>query len=746
MPAIVSPGFQLLDIDPSITGDGVADALVLRNGNILLIGDQFGTSGDVRMRQFTPAGAPIGTVQIVNTTTFGLQDEAKVTQLANGNIVVVWTDESETTPDFTGTAVRMQIYTESGVAIGGEITVNSTYQGNQSVQTVVALSNGKFAVYWNDSNSGSGETFRVFNADGSAATAEIPALSNFFTTNAEGFIANYGAGGFIIAGIRGVSFTDRVVVQRYNADGTTNGEVIEVVGAGNYSGVVIDQLANGNYVVSWTDDSNTPPFNKGPVVYAQLMNANGATIGAKFTVTNDIFSEHSRPEITTLASGQFVVSWRSFPDNDSISYKYVMRVFNADGTPASDVTIVYDTAVNYGNIRIFASLQSISEMPDGRLLYTFDALEPNTSSIAATRIVDPRGALNVVLSDAAQNFTGTSFNDVINGRGGNDVILGEGGSDFLIGGDGADTLNGGAGGDNLSGGLGADVLIGGNDASIDYARYDDANYGNLTIRLDGGANAGAAAVGDVFNGIEGVVGGLGNDLIVGNALANYLFGGGGNDLIYGLGGADYLSGGLGSDSLYGGAGADQHFGGDDAGVDFARYDDANYGNLTISLLAPASNTGAATGDTYNGIEGIVSGAGNDVIVGNNLANYLFGSGGNDFIDGLGGSDVLNGGAGSDLFRFSSALGAGNIDTVQGFTTGADDLLLLKSIFAAIGATLDAGELRIGAAALDANDFIIYNSTTGALSYDVNGSAAGGVIQFANLGAGLALTVGDFVMV
>ncbi len=62
-------------------------------------------------------------VQTVNTTTFDLQNDAKVTQLANGTIVVSWTDASETNPDFFGETVRMQLFTQDGVKIGSEITV-----------------------------------------------------------------------------------------------------------------------------------------------------------------------------------------------------------------------------------------------------------------------------------------------------------------------------------------------------------------------------------------------------------------------------------------------------------------------------------------------------------------------------------------------------------------------------------------------------------------------------------------------
>ncbi|MGL4489298.1 MAG: beta strand repeat-containing protein [Rhizobiaceae bacterium] len=334
-------------------------------------------------------------------------------------------------------------------------------------------------------------------------------------------------------------------------------------------------------------------------------------------------------------------------------------------------------------------------------------------------------------------------NDNVNGSAFSDGIFGEDGADNLKGQSGNDIVDGGNGADNLFGGTGADQLIGGD--GTDYARYDDANHGNLIIRLDAAnLNTGAAA-GDTYTSIEGLVGGLGNDIVVGNGLANLLFGGGGNDLIYGQGGADYLNGGAGTNQLYGGAGADAHVGG--TGIDYARYDDFNWGNLVISLAAPASNTGAAAGDTYTGIEGVVGGLGNDVIIGNTVNNYLFGGGGADYINGFTGSDYLSGGAGADRFAFTSALNAStNVDRIVDFATGLDDFNLAKVIFASIGTTLDATELRLGAAAADANDYLIYNNANGQLFYDANGSGAGGQTLFATLNAGTVLNIGDFVMV
>ena len=128
--------------------------------------------------------------------------------------------------------------------------------------------------------------------------------------------------------------------------------------------------------------------------------------------------------------------------------------------------------------------------------------------------------------------------------------------------------------------------------------------------------------------IENAIGGEAGDEIIGNDVANDL---------YGRGGADTLIGGLGSDDLFGGLGADRLEGGD--GFDYARYSDANYGAMVISLSNPSENTGAAAGDTYSSVEGVIGGAGNDTIKGDGNVNTLSGMGGVDSMVGFGGGDT-----------------------------------------------------------------------------------------------------------
>jgi Ca2+-binding RTX toxin-like protein len=133
--------------------------------------------------------------------------------------------------------------------------------------------------------------------------------------------------------------------------------------------------------------------------------------------------------------------------------------------------------------------------------------------------------------------------------------------------------------------------------------------------------------------------------------------------------------------------------------------------------------------------------GSDAIDGNGnaLANTLIGNSAVNVLDGGAGNDTLTGGAGQDQFVFSATLNSTtNVDTVLDFQTGVDKLVLSEAVFAkladlAIGASPLAANLVIGTAALDANDYLVYNSSTGVLSYDADGSGtASAAVAFAQI--------------
>src|SRR5262249_19240130 len=142
-------------------------------------------------------------------------------------------------------------------------------------------------------------------------------------------------------------------------------------------------------------------------------------------------------------------------------------------------------------------------------------------------------------------------------------------------------------------------------------------------------------------------------------------------------------------------------------------------------------------------------AGTDAINlgGNELANYLIGNAGANVLDGKSGADTLVGSGGADMFAFSTALGGGNVDKIVDFSVADDTIRLDYAIFGGLATgALAAGAFAIGTAAADADDHIIYNSTTGALLYDADGVGGAAAVQFATIGTGLALSAADFLVI
>jgi Ca2+-binding RTX toxin-like protein len=145
----------------------------------------------------------------------------------------------------------------------------------------------------------------------------------------------------------------------------------------------------------------------------------------------------------------------------------------------------------------------------------------------------------------------------------------------------------------------------------------------------------------------------------------------------------------------------------------------------------------------------LTGAGNIFAIGNTLGNVLIGNAGDNFINGGAGNDVLTGGAGKDTFGFNAILNSvTNIDRITDFSAADDMISLANAVFTALTTvgTLASEAFFEGSQANAADNRIVYDSTTGALIYDSNGSAAGGATQFATLGTGLALSRANFVVV
>lgn len=164
--------------------------------------------------------------------------------------------------------------------------------------------------------------------------------------------------------------------------------------------------------------------------------------------------------------------------------------------------------------------------------------------------------------------------------------------------------------------------------------------------------------------------------------------------------------------------------------------------MTAAEVAMTDTKGVTTVSEYSGAWKLLG----NVVSGTSAADTLFGSSkATEFHGGLG-ADKLSGGSGVDHFVFDSVPGAGNVDELIGFNVGTDKIVLDHSIFSSMGpGQLGASAFVAGTAALDGQDRVIYDHTTGNLFYDDDGTGPHSQVLLAHLSGLPNLTATDVII-
>ncbi|MBD2565514.1 MULTISPECIES: beta strand repeat-containing protein [Nostoc] len=397
------------------------------------------------------------------------------------------------------------------------------------------------------------------------------------------------------------------------------------------------------------------------------------------------------------------------------------------------------------------------------------------------------------------NVDYSTSNNTLNGGAGNDSLSAgaTSGNNLLSGGDGNDSLNASDRYDN-SGGSGGAIFSSGNNTLNGGAGDDSLSANgsgdNLLFGGDGNDSLDASGSEDRFaffvpSGNNTLIGGAGDDSLSAGFSSgdNFLSGGDGNDSLdasgrYGYGlipssGNNTLNGGAGDDSLSATLSVGNNFlsggdGNDTIDVSTIFTDTIPYFSVTDlvtqtvdggkgdDLLFYNSSDDATKGitSTFNATTNIgsITAGKNQVsykdierlnVLGTGYDDLIVGSNGNDILTGGEGNDSLYGGAGTDTFSFNSF--NEGVDTIYGFSA-TNELIHVSA--AGFGGGLSPGSLEtsqftLGASATTNTQRFIYNTATGALFFDLDGSASEFTqLQFAKLSGGLSLTENNFVVV
>jgi Ca2+-binding RTX toxin-like protein len=431
----------------------------------------------------------------------------------------------------------------------------------------------------------------------------------------------------------------------------------------------------------------------------------------------------------------------------------VISIVNA-GTIRGDITLtdtvtdslwgisVTNSGLVDGDITVLGESQDFIDLRGGRVTGTVSAgLGSDRYYIDRTdvRIVEPdsqENSFDLIYSTVSYVLPAQSNIEAIQLIGTADInasgdgtarvwLYGNSGKNTLTGGDGADFLQSNGGVDRMIGGAGGDIYVTEGDDFI----VEQPGGGNDTIRLyNGNPNVKSYTL---TTNVEVLVNYSSIQVLNGNGLDNILATSDFNnasETFDGRGGNDLMIGGKGDDTYITDGGEtirEEPDEGNDTVLSSVSLTLSHYEDIeNLTLTGRANTSGGGNG-------------GNNVITGNSGSNTLYGHGG---------ADMMTGGAGKNSFVFSASMRNSNIDTITDFNVNDDTIRLSSAVFGALpdGALSAAAFARnTTGQATDASDRIIYETDTGRLFYDSDGTGSAPRGHFATLAPGLSLTAADF---
>ncbi len=559
---------------------------------------------------------------IVNPRRTGVQREPAVTQLANGNILVCWTDENDSGPGSPPLSDIMgRIFDPAGKVVSGEFRLNQFSTGSAEYDpNILATPDGGFVLNYADpqdltSNNHQPKSFNFnslyerFDANGNHVSGGF-VFDDQDSSNSNQIIATEDTSQIASAsnstrimnayvahdepGILPLQRVGTVIVRSYDIEQSQFGNFQEAMTFTEenpplfvfvfdiVTDVSIASLSNGKFALA---ASVSTVFGEGKIAI-QMLNGNGSKHGSliKFDLVN--FPD----EVATigLVNGGLVVMWSDGPDSPTIQK---FRIYDNEG---SLVLGTQDLGEDGG-----MSQNCIAALPDGGFVIasgnSFQRFDATGEKVGVAVNFAPAGVDKPsvsVLADGRFSLTwsdGDIHTQIFDPRDSvNTTPVNYGGDGWQVG---------TAGDDAFAAALTADVVHGG--------------AGNDTITSAGPRQA--------------------------DHLQRAIFGDGGDDLLVAgpvITGTDYrpdtFDGGSGNDRL-----SFQGFTALGVTADLA---------LGFWRLQFTSNIGLAN------IENLTGGSRGDTLTGNGSANKLNGGGGVDILSGGGGIDTLDGGAGADTMR------------------------------------------------------------------------------------------------
>ncbi|MDZ4311080.1 MAG: calcium-binding protein [Cypionkella sp.] len=672
---------------------------------------------------------------LINSTASEGQYDPSVTVLRDGRIAVAWTDDSNIGNPNLARDIRARVLNADGSAPDADFKVNtevppettavwdSHYQFNSDI---TALANGGFAVAWGDTRASSDSSLasttvmQLYTAGGALAGDNFNVTPGFSSPGNAIFANTPSIIGLANGTVKVVDDTsnfqilpsdpgEKVLLTTISSTGTVTGPIPgSGMGAGDQIKPQIIKLSNGNVAIAYLSNENNASHEYS--LRVQIRNVAGVAVGSEVIVPNTkMLSNTSKFSIAALDDGRYVVTWQQEPTTDEFNSglrtDVMAQVYGANGTPVGGIINVHSRD------GLAQTLPVVAGQPDGSFLIVWqEGAGSSGGDYLRAQLYSSDGTAHGAMFSLGVEQGAQSDVDITITNDGRYLVVWEDRSTFPENPDGW--------------GIRGQYV----DPRESAMAWTGAGFAEQFVGTD---------FHDSLNGGGGndtLWGGLGNDTFLFSTGADVAYGGAGNDTFYvSFGDQVFEAAGEGS--------ADKLI----ARTNYVLADDQEVEILQVANVVTATPIQLRGNNLANQITGYTQ------------ADVLQGMAGNDTINGLSGDDTLSGGIGID--RLIGGAGADTFvltkpaayrDIIVDF---AHDLDTLQISVATFGGGLVAGALGTAQFVANATGLattldqrFIYETDTGVLSFDTNGSAAGGSGIIATFVGLPTLSASDFELI
>jgi hypothetical protein len=231
--------------------------------------------------------------------------------------------------------------------LGLETTVNSQLTGDQLSPSIAGFAAGGFVAVWQTTDTtqdSNGRSIKLQRYDATGAKLGVETLVNTATVGDQRFptVTTLTGGGFVVSWETSDAAQDgsgySIKAQVYGSTGLPVGSEFRVNSQATLDQTkpAITSLDSGGFVVTW-QTSDTTQDSVGSAIKGQIYNASGTVVGSEFLVNQASFGSETLPNVAGLAGGGFVSTWTVGSGTSADIYA---QIFNASGAKVGSQFLV----------------------------------------------------------------------------------------------------------------------------------------------------------------------------------------------------------------------------------------------------------------------------------------------------------------------------------------------------------------------------------------------------------------------